>query len=419
MAAVTLHPGRLNGLLTVPPSKSVAHRAIICAALAEGRSEISPVDDSKDMQATLMCMAALGADFSREDRLLRIIGRKRKMESIPVLDCLESGSTLRFLMPLSLVMAGCGRFLTAGRLGQRPLGPYEAIFAKQGIAFNRTADGFFVRGRLAPGRFELPGDVSSQFITGLLLALPLLAGDSEISLTTPPESDGYLQLTMDTMADFGVTVLRPAPQTFHIPGRQNYRHRGYTVEGDYSQAAVMLCAGALGSGVAVRGLNPASHQGDQAVLALLSQMGAGIAWEDGLCRVDTNGLQGIRLDGGQYPDILPMMALVCCLAKGESRIENAGRLRLKECDRLEATVQELLKLGADIRAEGDAMVMSGRDALIGGVTVDSHNDHRMAMMLSIAALHCREPVRLEDPACVTKSWPHYWDDYKALGGVVS
>ena len=419
MAFVTLHPGQLKGTLSVPPSKSVAHRAIICAALAKGKSEVSPVDDSQDMKAMLQCMAALGTGFAREGRLLRLEGQGRVPDGLPVLDCLESGNTLRFLMPLSLVLAGGGRFLTSGRLAQRPLGPYEALFARQGVALLRTADGFFVQGGLAPGRYELPGDVSSQFITGLLLALPLLDGDSEILLTTPPESDGYLQLTMDTMADFGVTVQRPNPQRFLVPGDQSYRPRDYTVEGDYSQAAVMLCAGAMGSDVALRGLKPESHQGDRAVIGLLQQMGAIYTREGGICSMKAGPLQGICIDGGQFPDILPMMALVCCLSKGESRIENAGRLRLKECDRLTATVTELAKLGADIRAEGDAMVIHGRDTFKGGVLVDSHNDHRMAMMLSIAALHCREPVRLENPSCVKKTWPSYWDDYQALGGIIS
>ena len=419
MAVVMLHPGRLNGILSVPSSKSVAHRAIVCAALSGGVCRISPVDDSLDMRAMLQCMAALGAGYAREGKLLRIKGLSRKPEEIPVLDCLESGNTLRFLMPLSLVHQGGGRFLTSGRLAQRPLGPYEALFARQGIAFERTSDGFLVKGRLVPGCFEMPGNVSSQFITGLLLALPLLDGDSQILLTTPAESDAYLQLTMDTMADFGVKIQRPDPQRFLVKGNQSYRFRDYTVEGDYSQAAVMLCAGALGSNVAIRGLNFDTHQGDKAVIGLLSQMGAEYFLEDGACAMKADSLRGIRMDGGQYPDILPMMALTCCLADGESRIENAGRLRLKECDRFAATVQELSMLGADIRADGDVMIIHGRKALAGGVLADSHNDHRMAMMLSIAALHCTEPLSLNNPSCVNKTWPGYWDDYKALGGIVS
>jgi len=405
--------------LTVPPSKSVAHRAIICAALAGGESQISPVDDSQDMRATLQCMVALGAGYMREGSLLTVIGQSREPDKMPVMDCLESGSTLRFLMPLAIVLAGCGRFLTSGRLGERPLGPYEALFARQGVIIDKVADGFFVQGRLSLGSFELPGDVSSQFVTGLMLALPLLGGDSEILLTTPPESEGYLQLTMDTMADFGVTVKRPHSQTFLIPGGQSYRPCDYTVEGDYSQAAVMLCAGALGSNVVLRGLNPDSHQGDKTVIGLLEQMGAVFTCEEGTCSMKADDLHGICIDGSQIPDILPVLALVCCLIKGESCIENAGRLRLKECDRFDATVRELTKLGADIRADGDTMVIHGRETLRGGVLTDSYNDHRMAMMLSIAAIYCKKPVQLGNPSCVKKSWPSYWDDYKSLGGIIS
>ncbi len=418
MAAVTLYPGRLKGVLAVPPSKSVAHRAMICAALAAGESHISPVDVSDDMQATLSCMAALGARYTREGDCLQITGRDRMPDNVPVMDCLESGSTLRFLMPLSLAVAGGGTFLAKGRLAQRPLGPYETLFARQGVAFDRIAGGFSIRGRLAPGRFELPGDVSSQFITGLLLALPLLEADSEILLTTPMESQGYVQLTLDTMADFGVISKHFDSNRFLVPGGQRYLPRAYAVEGDYSQAAVLFCAGALGSSIWVQGLKTDSRQGDRAIIGLLEQMGAAFGRDGGQCAVIGGSLHGIDVEGSQIPDILPMLALVCCLARGESRIENAGRLRLKECDRFAATVQELDKLGADIRVQGDTIVISGRETLLGGVTVDSHNDHRMAMMLSIAALHCQRPVQLEGPACVKKSWPGYWNDYKKLGGSI-
>lgn len=413
---ITLHPGRLRGTLAVPPSKSIAHRALICAALAQGESVVSPVDDSQDMRATTQCMQALGAAFSREGKTLAIEGRIRAPEALPRMDCLESGSTLRFLMPLSLVLAQGGTFFTKGRLGERPLGPYEAVFARQGILLERASGSIRVKGKLAPGRFELPGDVSSQFVTGLLLSLPLLLGDSEMLLTTPPESEGYIDLTIRVLADFGVKAERPTRQRFEIPGGQSYRARSYQVEGDYSQAAVLLCADALGSQVALQGLKEDSLQGDRAVIRLLTGMGANLVRKEGSLSLAGGDLAGAVIDGGAFPDILPMMALACCLAKGESRIENAGRLRLKECDRLAATVGELSKLGADIRAEGDTMIIRGREELSGGVKVYSHNDHRMAMMLSIAALFCREPIQLADPGCVAKSWPMYWEDYVSLGG---
>ncbi len=415
---ITLHPGRLKGTLAVPPSKSIAHRALICAALAKGESVVSPVDDSDDMRATTQCMQALGADISREGKTLRIKGKAHTPAAQPEMDSLESGSTLRFLIPLSLVLSEGGRFFTKGRLGDRPLGPYEVAFAKQGITFEKAPGSIRVSGKLAPGQFELPGDVSSQFVTGLLLSLPLLDGDSEIILTTPPESEGYIDLTIQTMADFGVHVRRPSRQWFEIPGGQSYQAGNYQVEGDYSQAAVLLCANALGSGIALKGLREDSLQGDRAVMELLTRMGARLIREGDALSIAGGALKGIVIDGGAFPDILPMMALTCCLAKGESRIENAGRLRLKECDRLAATVEDLSKLGADIRAEGDAMVIHGRESLQGGVSVDSHNDHRMAMMLSISALYCREPIQLTDPGCVAKSWPGYWEDYISLGGRV-
>ncbi len=419
MADVTLHPGGLSGVLQAPPSKSAAHRAIICAALAAGESEISPVDTSQDMEATLACMAALGAGWEREGDLIRVTGLSGAPHETPVLDCRESGSTLRFVMPLALALSGGGTFLTKGRLKERPLGPYEALFSKQGIRFERTESGFLVQGPLSPGEFTLPGNVSSQFVTGLLLSLPLLNGDSLLRLTGPLESEGYVQLTLDVLADFGVTVRRPDPMTFPVPGGQSFCPRRYQVEGDYSQAAVFLCAGALGSDIGIKGLHPHSLQGDRAVIGLLQSMGAGFVKAGDTVFMRPEKLRGIRLDGGQIPDILPMLALTLCLAEGESRIENAGRLRLKECDRLAATVEELSKLGADIRAEGDSLFIRGVPRLLGGAAVDSHNDHRMAMMLSIAALHCVKPVRLTDPACVAKSWPGYWEAYQGLGGKIA
>ena len=419
MAAIALHPGRLSGTLTVPPSKSIAHRAIICAALAKGESVLSPVDVSDDMRATLQCMTPLGARWQRDGVSLCVMGQAVPPIQHPTMDCLESGSTLRFVMPLSLVLAEGGTFQVKGRLKERPLGPYEAIFAQCGIAFEKTSEGFAVKGKLTPGQYALPGDVSSQFVTGLLLSLPLLDGDSKIHLTTPMESEGYVQLTLDVMADFGVSVHRLDRSTFLIPGGQEYTSRPYQVEGDYSQAAVMLCAGALGSDVLIQGLNPHSHQGDRAVIGILEQIGASVSSTGNTFSMKPGSLQSLVIDGSQIPDVLPMLALTMCLCKGESRIENAGRLRLKECDRLEATIMELTKLGADICAEGDTLLIRGRESLAGGVLVSSHDDHRMAMMLSIAALHCKESITLDNPACVKKSWPSYWEDYLALGGSIT
>lgn len=421
MACVTLSPCRLSGSIQVPPSKSIAHRAILCAALAKGESRLSPVDVSEDMKATLEGAQALGASYLWDGDELFLWGKTHVPPEMPVIDCRESGSTLRFLIPLTLAIAEKGAFLCHGKLGSRPLTPYEAVFSKRNIAFSQRPRGgdvleLTVQGRLTPGNYALPGDVSSQFITGLLMALPLLPGDSEILLTTSPSSAGYIQLTLDAMEAFGVQASWPEPRRFFIPGGQNYQPRSQPVEGDYSQAAVFLCAAALGHKVFLKGLNPASHQGDRAVMDILGKMGADLSHSPEGISYAGGTLHGIEIDGDPFPDVLPMLALVCCLSKGESRIVNAGRLRLKECDRLSATVQELSALGADIRAEGDALLIQGKPCFPGGVTVDSHNDHRMAMMLSIAALHCESPIQLTGADSVKKSWPGYWRDYQSLGG---
>ena len=426
MDDLTILPCRLKGTLAAPPSKSVAHRALICAALSGGPCRVGPVAPSMDMEATLRCLSALGFESRREGETVFFEGRSKKKASgeIPLLDCAESGSTLRFLLPVAQAAAGGGVFVMRGGLGRRPLTPYENIWKRQETGFAYEAGPapgerrITVSGPLKAGAFELPGNISSQFITGLLLALPLLKGDSSIHILPPLESEGYVRLTLQAMEAFLVRAERPDALTFRIPGGQRYQARDVRVEGDYSQAAVFLCAAALGHEVKITGLYADSCQGDRVILEWLRLMGARLREEKGVIAVQGGTLHGLQADGGQCPDILPMLALTCCLARGESRIRNCGRLRIKECDRLAATVELLNQLGADIRAEGEDMVIVGRPSLHGGGTADCRNDHRMAMMLSIAALHCQKPLTLAGAGCVAKSWPAYFEDLQKLGAVI-
>lgn len=394
MADITLRQGRLKGEALIPPSKSIAHRALILSALSGGST--SPLQLSEDILATKDCLAALD-------------------ENVPQFNCRESGSTLRFMIPLAMALCGGGAFHRAPGLRKRPIGLYPELFP---YAVFSDGEPLVISGSLRPQSYRLRGDVSSQFITGLLLALPLLDGDSEIHVLAPFESMAYVELTLDVMHAFGVTVERPTAHDFIIPGNQCYAPCHYEVEGDYSQAAVFLAAAGLGHAVALRGLTPDSSQGDRAMLDILKRMGAKPLFTDGLLTVNAPArLKAVDIDASQCPDIIPMAALLQCLADGESLIYNGARLRIKECDRLSATVHILSALGADIQEDGDTMRIRGVPVLTGGVTLSCQNDHRMAMLLSIAALHAQASVTLAGVECVAKSWPDYFTLFAALGGI--
>ncbi|EGO65177.1 3-phosphoshikimate 1-carboxyvinyltransferase, partial [Acetonema longum] len=333
-------------------------------------------------------------------------------------DCGESGSTLRFLIPLALLGEQKVTFHGRGRLAQRPLDEYAAICRRQGLLWESGGGlPLTVQGRLQPGRFMLRGDISSQFLSGLLFALPLLAGDSEIHITTPLESKGYVDLTLAALADHGVTVSHREYREFHIRGGQTYQPRNSAVEGDFSQAAFWLVAGTIGAAVNCHALAAASLQGDKAVIELLNAAGGAIRWTEGICTASPAVTYGTVIDAADCPDLVPVLAVMASVSQGETRIIRAGRLRIKESDRLAATARELGKLGADIREEGDSLVICGKPALEGG-EVDSWQDHRIAMALAIASIRCRQPVLLHGAECVSKSYPGFWQDFISLGGIL-
>ena len=384
---VKLTPAELAGTVTPPPSKSQAHRALIAAYLANSVEQLDHLADSQDIQATRRCMEALLAPG----------------EGIPRLDCGESGSTLRFLIPLALALGGGGAFTGRGRLMERPQGPYFTLFDQKGIAYEQKDGVLTVRGRLTPGTYALPGDVSSQFVTGLLYALPLLAGDSEIVLTSPLESRGYVDMTVDVLRRFGVEVGERG-SGFAVPGGQRFRSCPMTIEADWSQAAFWFAAMSLGHLVDVAGLDDRSVQGDRVIGDLFVRL----QW-----REDMN------LDVSGCPDLAPPLAAMAALRAGRTtRLVNAARLRIKESDRLASVTQVLNALGADVTEGPDSLEIQGKETLSGGVTVDSFNDHRIAMMAAIAATRCGKPVTVLGAECVAKSYPNFWDDYEALGGKI-
>lgn len=398
MADVTLRPGRLTGQVTPPPSKSDAHRALIAAGLAGDVSVVTGLPDieSEDIQATRRCLSALAAGESR-------------------LDCGESGTTLRLIIPIAAALgAGAASpvvFTGAGRLPQRPLGEYQDIFAGHGVSLTFPPDAslpLMLSGRLQGGEFRVPGHISSQYISGLLFALPLLDDDSLIRLTSPLESAPYVDMTLRTLQTFGVSAetvrdSEGSPVAFKVPGRQRYIPALYAVEKDYSQAAFWLTAAYAGSGLEVTGLDAGSAQGDKAIISLLDDFRA--------------KRPSYTIDASQIPDLVPILAVAAALTPAETRIVKAGRLRIKESDRLAATEDALGAIGADIHQDGDDLVIRGGVPLIGG-EADSWADHRIAMALAVAALSTRDGVLLHRAEAVRKSYPDFFREFRRLGGDV-
>lgn len=424
MADLKIYPSKLKGEVKIPPSKSMAHRAIICAALSDGLCIIENIDYSDDIIATIDAMNSLGAKIVKHKHYIEVIGAYgsgEKPQETRVIDCNESGSTLRFLVPISLLFKGSSKFIGRGNLGKRPLTTYYNIFERQGIEYSYEEGNLnlVINGELKPGTFEVEGNVSSQFITGLLFTLPLLKEDSKIVITTEMESKGYIDLTLRAMSDFGVEIINNNYREFIIKGNQKYNARNYRVEGDYSQAAFFLCADSLGNDVLCKDLDLNSLQGDKEVIDILERMNVIFNANDIGVKGTTNGeLISTVIDGSQCPDIIPVLTSVAALTKGTTEIINAGRLRIKECDRLAAITSELNKLGAKIIEKEDGLVVTGVEKLQGGVEVWSHKDHRIAMTLAIASTRCEEPIVIKDYECIAKSYPNFFEDFKALGGNV-
>lgn len=421
MAEITYRPAQIQGNVQIPPSKSAAHRALLCAALCETPCTVLPVDQSADMEATLTGIRALGKQVNFSEGTVRIQPGNPVKEA--VVDCGESGSTLRFLIPVFAALGILTTFTGHGRLPERPIGVYTELLPEHGVCVE-TQGGLplRIRGKLTNGDFSLPGNISSQFITGLLMALPLLAGDSTITLTTPLESKGYIDLTIEILQKFGVRIVE-TESGWMVPGNQKYKAESCTVEGDWSQAAFFLSAASIGGGpIRLSGLFAASKQGDKACVALWKQFGLQIKEENGVLIAENpcvhqpfRGLKGISIDAAQIPDMVPALAVTAAFAQGETRIYNAERLRIKESDRLSAMEEALCALGAEIRALPDGLVIHGKNHLIGG-KAQGRNDHRVVMALAAAGCDC--PVTVTDAESIRKSYPGFFRDFAAIGGVL-
>lgn len=418
MTQIAIQPKKIKGSVQVPPSKSMAHRAIICASLARGKSVISNIEYSKDIEATISAMKALGTMIFQHDDYLEIDGTTTFMKNNCEIDCCESGSTLRFMVPISIVCEANVHFIGEGRLGKRPMDVYYRIFDQQNIGYlyRENVLDLYIRGQLKGGVFEIAGDVSSQFISGLLFALPLMDEDSKIMITSPLQSKGYIDLTIQMLNQYGIKIINHDYQEFIIPGCQMYQPCDYCVEADFSQAAFYLVAGVLGNRVDLIGLNLDSKQGDKEAIDILERMGCRLLKNENGYSMYPGILSSTIIDGSQCPDIIPVIALACALSQGVSEIQNIGRLRIKECDRLSATVEVINQLGGIAKEGKDSMIIEGVSSLQGGM-VSSYNDHRMAMMEAIASTVCEDAVVIDQKECVQKSYPSFWEHFKSLGGV--
>lgn len=398
-----IRPMLLHGEVTPPPSKSQAHRLIICAALAKGVSILENVAFSQDISATLGCIKALGADWTDlGGGAIRVegIGGKKYMGGLPQLDCGESGSTLRFFIPIALAVAGGAVFTGRGRLMQRPQKPYFDLFSEKGIEYEQKDDTLTVRGKLEAGEFRLPGNVSSQFFTGLMFALPLIDGGSKIIPTTELESLDYINMTEQAQRLANVKIEHCGSGL--LLNGQSYAPLNISVEADWSQAGFWYAAKTLGNNVTVSGMNFDSNQGDMRIADFAQLLS---------CDGD------IEIDVSQCPDLVPPLAAMAAVRRGDCRITGAARLRIKESDRLASVTVAMNALGAEVEEYPEELLIHGVAGLKGGARIDCCNDHRIAMMCAVAATRCElGNVRLSGAECVRKSYPDFWDVYKELGG---
>ena len=419
MKYVTINPGTLRGEVEIPPSKSISHRAIICAGLSNGVSTIENTGSSEDITATCAAMNSFGAEITKKNNSFIIKGSDKININNSYIDCFESGSTLRFLIPVALTGGGKVTFTGRGKLVDRPLMPYYDIFDEQKIKYKNVGGKLplTIDGKLKPGDIKVNGNISSQFISGLLFALPLVDGDSKITITTEMESKPYIDLTLDALKRFGISIENNGYKEFNISGNQEYKAADLKIEGDFSQAAFWLASGALGSDVVCRGLNMDSHQGDKDILNVIERMGGNISIKDGRVKVCPSKTRGVIVDASQIPDLVPVITVLAALSRGTTKIINAARLRFKESDRLTSISCELNKIGADIKEQEDGLIIEGKDMLEGG-RVDSWNDHRIAMAMAVASTRCKNQLVINNSDCIKKSYPEFWNHFRNLGGKV-
>lgn len=414
---VTLNGNGISGKVKAIPSKSDVHRALICAALADRESRVNFSAASEDINATISCLNSLGAQISVDSLGATVTPIGKNLNKNATLDCGESGSTLRFMIPVAAALGSDSLFTGRGRLSERPLDPLVSVMMRNGCSFEDLGSfPLSVKGQLQPAVFEIEGNVSSQFITGLLFALPLIGG-GEVKVIPPVESKKYIDMTVRTMSEFGVDVIVDGT-CYRVDSSSRYTVRDeiYSADGDWSNAAFFLSAAAIKGEVQCNGIFKNSLQGDKEIVNLLSRFGADVQWAEDSVSVKSSELHGLDIDASQIPDLVPVLSVVASFAKGKTQIYNAGRLRIKESDRLSAVAVALNTLGAEVTELPDGLVINGNpDACLSGC-VDSFNDHRMVMSCAVAALCSGGEITISNAQAVNKSYPSFFEDFVSLGG---
>ncbi len=414
---VRIKPTKPNGEISAIASKSDAHRAIICAALSDDKTNIHISHISKDIEATLNCIKNMGADFVKRDRVYEITPAK-ELSVNPTLDCNESGSTLRFLLPVLSALGVGATFVGSGRLPERPMGLLVDLLKVHGNDFLSSQLPITVSGRTQGGVFDIAGNESSQFISGLLFALPLLKEKSVIRLTSELQSSAYVNMTIDTLKSFGINILQNENE-FIINATDSYTSpKEYVVEGDWSNAAFFMVLGAIGGSITIKNLNLNSNQSDKMLLDVLSLAGVNYTVSNSEVTVEKSEIKAFDFDVSECPDLFPVLSVLACSAKGKSTLYNARRLRLKESDRIKTTKELILKLGGKAEETDDSLIICGNGRLNGG-TVESYNDHRIAMSAFVASAICENDVILKDARAIDKSYPSFIENFESIGGVVN
>ncbi len=409
---ITPHP--INGTVNIPPSKSAAHRNLICAALAKEESVITPYCTSADIKATVGALKALGAEINETES-----GYSAKMGSVPEkaeIDFHESGSTARFLLPVAAALGIDATMVGRGRLPERPMKVLCDLLREHGVCVSSDNLPITISGKMTSGVFRLPGNISSQYISGIMLAAPLMEGETVIELTTPLQSVGYIDMTISTMARFGVTV-ESYENGWRVSAGQSYRPCDCVNEGDWSAAAFFMSAAAIGGDIKIKGLDFASVQGDMAALDVFAAFGADIAIEDNILHIKKGDLRGITVNAADIPDMVPAIAATAAFAKGETVIHSAQRLRIKESDRIKTTLAALHALGVDATETDDGMIIRGGN--VKGGNVDGANDHRIVMAFSVAAAYAEGESIITDAEASAKSYPEFFESFNSLEGIAN
>lgn len=406
---ITLISPNPHGTLNAIPSKSYAHRALICAALADRNTKLICPRSSRDIEATVSCLRSLGAEIDCTDDGFTVSPIKTAPEKA-VLNVGESGSTLRFMLPLSAVLGSEVEFLTEGRLASRPLSPLSEELERHGAKINRSP--LSISGRITSGEYTLDGSVSSQFTTGLMLALPYLGESSSITLTGKVESKPYIDLTKNVLERFGVEVSEH-DCVYNIKGKYS-SPEVLEVEGDWSNSAFMLTAGAIGKSVTVVGLDINSTQGDRRIASILEEFGANVVINGNKVTVSHGELHGITVDAADVPDLVPIICVAAMAADGDTRIKNCGRLRLKESDRIESVCDMIDSLGGNIAVDGDEIIVHGGIREKDRVNINSYNDHRIVMAATVGSMLTEAMVTIDGCEAVSKSYPGFFDDFGKL-----